>query len=435
MRAVDVISKKRDGMELSREEIEFFIDGFTRGEIPDYQASAWAMAVVLRGMSSRETFDLTRAMVASGETLDLGSVAHTPVDKHSTGGVGDKTTLVVQPIVAAAGVPIGKMSGRGLGFSGGTLDKMESIPDFKVDLTKRAFLSQLRKTGLVLCGQTANLAPADGKLYALRDVTATVASIPLIASSVMCKKIAGGAKGLVLDVKVGTGAFMHSVRDAARLARLMVHLGREAGMQVVAQISDMNQPLGNAIGNALEVREAIETLHGRGPDDFREHCLRIATHLLQLGGAAASRSSARRLAQQMLEGGKALDKFHELVRAQGGDDRYVTHPDRLPTASIREVVHSPRQGYLARVDALEIGLAAVALGAGRTKKGEPIDHAVGVVVHHKVGDRVKKGERLFTIHANDRRKAKAAVEQVLAAHVFSRSKVPPLPLFHRTIRR
>jgi pyrimidine-nucleoside phosphorylase len=433
MRAVDIIAKKRDGLELSREEIEFFIDGFTRGDILDYQASAWAMAVVLRGMTPRETFDLTRAMIASGETLDLSRVAGYPVDKHSTGGVGDKTTLVVQPIVAAAGVPLGKMSGRGLGFSGGTLDKMESIPGFRVDLTSEEFLAQVRKIGLVLCGQTANLAPADGKLYALRDVTGTVPSIPLIASSVMSKKIAGGAQGLVLDVKVGTGAFMHSVKDGARLARLMVDLGRRAGMTVVALISDMNQPLGYAVGNAIELREAIDTLHGGGPQDFREHCLVVAGHLLRLGGEAATQPEARRLAAEMLETGKALEKFRQLVRAQGGDERYVTEPDRLPKASIRKTVPSPRQGYLSEINALEVGLAAVVLGAGREKKGQSIDHAVGVVVHHKVGDRVSKGEPLFTVHANDRKKAETAVDRVLMAHAFSRSKVEPLPLFYRTI--
>lgn len=434
MRAVDVIGKKRDGGELTREEIDFFIRGFTSGDIPDYQASAWAMAVVLRGMTPRETFDLTQAMIDTGERLDLGRVAKMPVDKHSTGGVGDKTTLVVQPIVAAAGVPLGKMSGRGLGFSGGTLDKMESIPGFRVDLTSKELLAQLREIGLVLCGQTANLAPADGKLYSLRDVTATVASIPLIASSIMSKKIAGGARALVLDVKAGSGAFMHSVSDAARLARLMVDLGRRAGMRVVALISDMNQPLGNAVGNALELREAIDTLRGGGPPDFREHCLVVATHLLTLGGAAASTRAARRLAQELLQSGGALDKFRQLVQAQGGDVAYVDQPERLPSARIRDVALSPRQGYLARINALDVGLAAVTLGAGRSKKGEPVDHAVGIVVHHKVGDRVGKGEPLFTVHANDRGQAQAAMEQVLKAHTFSRAGVEPLPLFYRTLR-
>jgi pyrimidine-nucleoside phosphorylase len=434
MRAVDIIAKKRDGLELSREEIEFFIEGFTRGDILDYQASAWAMAVVLRGMTARETYDLTQAMIASGETLDLAEVAHMPVDKHSTGGVGDKTTLVVQPIAAAAGIPLGKMSGRGLGFSGGTLDKMESIPGFKVDLTSKAFLSQIKDIGLVLCGQTANLAPADGKLYSLRDVTGTVPSIPLIASSVMCKKIAGGAKGLVLDVKAGSGAFMHSVREATRLARLMVDLGRRAGMQVVALISDMNQPLGNAVGNAIELREALDTLNAAGPDDFREHCLVVAAHLIRLGGKAGSLAEGRRIARDMLKGGKALEKFRQLVRAQGGDESYVLNPDQLPKASIVKVIPSPRQGYLAQINARDVGLAAVTLGAGRSRKGEAVDHAVGVVVHHKVGDRVKKGEPLFTIHANDKGKAEEAAAQVLAAHSFSRSEVEPLPLFYRTIR-
>ena len=434
MRAVDIISKKRDGGELTREEIDFFVEGFTRGEIPDYQAAAWAMAVVLRSMTPRETYDLTQAMIASGERLDLSQIARRPVDKHSTGGVGDKTTLVIQPVVAAAGVPLGKMSGRGLGFSGGTLDKMESIPGFKSDLTAEAFLRQLREIGLALCGQTARLAPADGKLYALRDVTGTVPSVPLIASSVMSKKIAGGAKALVLDVKVGSGAFMSSVRDGTRLARLMVDIGRRAGMQVVALISDMNQPLGHAVGNAIELREALDTLRGGGPADFREHCLVVAGHLIQLGGAAPSHAAAKRLAMDVLAGGEALDKFRRLVRAQGGDERVIEEPDRLPTASVRKAVPSPRQGYLAQVNALQVGMAAVILGAGRSKKGEPIDHAVGIVVHHKVGDRVKKGEPLFTVHANDPAKAEEAIEQVLKAHLFTRSPVDPLPLFYRTLR-
>lgn len=433
MRAVDIIRKKRDGEELTREEIGFFIDGFTRGEIPDYQASAWAMAVALRGMTPRETFELTQAMVASGQTLDLRRVAHLPVDKHSTGGVGDKTTLVIQPIVAAAGVPFGKMSGRGLGFSGGTLDKMESIPGFRVDLTLKDFLSQLQRIGIVLCGQTANLAPADGKLYSLRDVTATVASGPLIASSVMCKKIAGGAQGLVLDVKVGAGAFMHSVREATRLARLMVDIGRRSKMHVVALISDMNQPLGCAVGNALELREALETLQGGGPEDFREHCLVVAAHLLRLGGAESTQSAARRLARELLDNGRAMEKFRQLVRAQGGDEGYLDDPERLPAAAIRKIVRSPKDGYVSQVDALEVGLAAVELGAGRSKKGEAVDHAVGVIVHHKVGDRVRKGEPLFTVHANDRRKGQVAATRVLEAHSISRSKVERLPLFYRTL--
>jgi pyrimidine-nucleoside phosphorylase len=433
MRAVDVITRKRDGIELTREEILYFVDGFTRGDIPDYQVSAWAMAVLLRGMTPGETYELTRAMAASGEQLDLSGIVPIAVDKHSTGGVGDKTTLVVEPMVAACGVPVGKMSGRGLGFSGGTLDKMESIPGYRVDLTTEEFKRQLKELGLVLCGQTAELAPADGILYALRDVTGTVASIPLIASSVMCKKIAAGAQAIVLDVKAGNGAFMASVEEASRLGRLMVNIGRRAGRKMVALISDMNQPLGFAVGNALEVREAIETLRGAGPADFREHCLHVAAHMLVLAGGQPTLRKARALAERSLAGGEALAKFRALVRAQGGDDRVIDDPVRLPQAAHIEVVASPRGGYLATIDAGQVGQAAIDLGAGRAKKGDPIDHSVGVVLRHKVGDRVIKGEPLFTVHASTAVQCREAAERLLQAHRFSVRKVPPLPLFYRTI--
>lgn len=435
MRAVDVIVKKRDGGELSRQEIAFFVEGFARGDIPDYQAAAWAMAVLWRGMTVRETWYLTQAMAGSGEQIDLTGVVPLAVDKHSTGGVGDKTTLVVQPLVAAAGLAMGKMSGRGLGYSGGTLDKMESIPGFRVDLSRDEFLDQLRRVGLVLCGQTADLAPADGKLYALRDVTGTVPSIPLIASSVMCKKIASGAQVIVLDVKAGRGAFMSTVSEAVRLARLMVEMGRRARRRVAALISDMNQPLGHAVGNALEVREAIETLHGRGPEDFRKHCLHVAAHLLLLARRAATLRSAHTLAASLLDSGRAWEKFRLLVEAQGGDVGVVDEPERLPQAAWVETVPSLRSGYLASVDARAVGETVVALGGGRAKKGDPIDHAVGVVVHHKVGDRIERGDPLFTVHAADQQRGAQAIERLLAAHRFSRKRVAPLPLFYRTILR
>jgi pyrimidine-nucleoside phosphorylase len=431
---VDVIVNKRDGGELSQEEIAFFIDGFTRGEIPDYQASAWAMAILMKGMTPRETLDLTEAMAASGDQLDLSRVAPIAVDKHSTGGVGDKTTLVVEPAVAACGLPMGKMSGRGLGFSGGTLDKMESIPGYRVDLTTQEFLEQLGQVGLVLCGQTADLAPADGKLYALRDVTGTVPSIPLIASSVMCKKLAGGAQAIVLDVKVGLGAFVPTVEEASRLARLMVVIGRRAGRRMVALISDMNQPLGHAVGNALEVREAIDTLRGGGPDDFRQHCLHVAGHILLLAGLASDLRIAKKQAAKAVADGSGLAKFQALVEAQGGDGRYVQEPDRLPRAGFVVTVPAPRSGYLSTIDAREVGETVVDLGGGRAVKGDPIDHAVGVVVHHKVGDRVLKGEPLFSVHASDAAKRDVAVERVLQAHRISRTPVAPLPLFYRTIK-
>ena len=434
MRAVDIIIKKRDGGELSRAEIEFFVQGMTQGEIPDYQVAAWAMAVYFQGMTARETTDLTLAMARSGEVLDLSDTVPFAVDKHSTGGVGDKVTLVVEPLVAACGVPVGKMSGRGLGYSGGTVDKLESIPGYRASLSTESFKRQLKEIGVVLTGQSADLAPADGKLYALRDVTGTVDSIPLIASSVMSKKIAGGAQAIVLDVKAGSGAFMPTVAEAAKLAQAMVEIGRIAGRRVVALISDMNQPLGHAVGNTLEVKEAIETLRGAGPHDFREHCLEVAGHLLMLAGKARTPKAARARLEAALADGSAFAKFRQLVEAQGGDVRVIENPDLLPKASLVETVNAPRSGYLREVNAREIGLASVDLGAGRAKKGDSIDHAVGLVIHHKVGDRVRKGEPLFTIHANDAAQLKAAKARVLAAHRFSAKKVEPLPLFYEVLR-
>jgi len=434
MRAVDIIIKKRDGKELTRDEIRFFVAGFTRGTVTDYQASAWAMAVLLKGMTDRETTQLTLAMADSGEKLDLSGVVDLALDKHSTGGVGDKTTLVVEPLVAACGLRVGKMSGRGLGFSGGTLDKMESIPGFRTDLTKEEFLRQLKEVGLVLTGQTSDLAPADGKLYALRDVTGTVPAPPLIASSVMSKKLAAGANRIVLDVKVGTGAFMKTQEEARSLAKLMVKIARLAGRKAVALLSDMNQPLGHAVGNALEVKEAIETLHGGGPTDFRQHAIEVASQLLLLGQAEKTLSAARKRAGVTLKDGSAFERFRDLVSAQGGDVRYVDDPSLLPRAKFVEEVPAPRSGYLKWVDARQIGEASVALGAGRAKKGDPIDHAVGIVVLHKVGDRVAKGAPLFTLHANDQTKLEAARAQVLAAHQWSAKKVKPLPLFYGTVK-
>jgi pyrimidine-nucleoside phosphorylase len=430
MKAVDVIIKKREGMELSREEIEFFINGITRGSIPDYQAAAWAMAVLLNGMTERETTDLTMAMARSGEMLDLSGVVPLAVDKHSTGGVGDKTTLVVEPLVAACGLPVGKMSGRGLGFSGGTLDKMESIPGFRVNLTREEFLQKLGEEGLVLAGQSGDLAPADGKLYALRDVTGTVPSIPLIASSIMSKKIAAGAQAIVLDVKVGTGAFMETLPEARQLAELMVAIGRLSGRKVVALLSDMNQPLGNAVGNALEVNEAIDTLRGGGPADFREHCLVVASHLLVVGRKAVDIDEARRMAETTLQDGIAWQQFRRLVTSQGGEVSVVDKPTLLPQAPFVETVAAERSGYLLGIDAREVGETSVELGAGRARKEDPIDHAVGIMIHHKVGDHIGKGEGLFTIHANDLSKMVAARKRLLAAHQWSDHPVEPLPLFY-----
>lgn len=430
MRAVDIIIKKREKQELSQEEIEFFVHGFTSGEIPDYQTSAWAMAILLNGMSVRETTALTLAMAHSGAMLDLSDTVDIVVDKHSSGGVGDKTTLAVLPIVAACGLPCGKMSGRGLGFSGGTLDKLESIPGYRVDLSTDEFKSQLRKIGIVLTGQSLDLAPADGKLYALRDVTGTVDSTPLIASSIMSKKLASGAQAIVLDVKAGNGAFMPTVESARELAEAMTAIGELAGRQVTALIADMNQPLGAAVGNALEVAEGLQALHGAGPDDFMEHCLHLAAHMLLLGKQAASLEDGRRLAQEAIRDGSAFVKFCQLVEAQGGDVSFVEHPEKLPKAELVAVLESPRSGYLSQVHARTIGEAAVALGAGRAQKGDPIDHAVGFVVHKKVGQQVTAGEPLAAIHARTDDQIEQARRAILKALEFSDEPVAPLPLFY-----
>ncbi|HAY84203.1 MAG TPA: thymidine phosphorylase [Chloroflexi bacterium] len=433
MRAIDIIIKKRDRGELTTEEIQYFISAYTRDEVPDYQAAAWAMAVLLNGMSHKEITDLTLAMAHSGDTLDLSDTVDIVLDKHSTGGVGDKTSLVVLPLVVASGAPVGKMSGRGLGFSGGTLDKMESIPGFRTNLTTKEFLAQLRDIGVVLTGQTGDLAPADGKLYALRDVTGTVPSLPLIASSIMSKKIAAGAQRIVLDVKTGLGAFMHSVAEARELAQMMVEIARLAGRRATALITDMNQPLGNAVGNALEVKEAILTLQGHGPADFTEHCLLVASHMLYLAGKRSTLDQARELAENVYRSGVALEKFTQLVQAQGGDVSYVEDPDKLPRAALIATVAAPRSGYLSQVHARVIGETAVVLGAGRSKKGQPIQYEVGIEVHHKVGDFLQAGEPLFTVHAD----SQATLEQVrpvlLDAHQWSDKPVAPLPIFYDAV--
>ncbi len=434
MRAVDIIIKKRDRQELSREEIEFFILGYTRGDIPDYQASALAMAILLNGMTPQETTDLTLAMAYSGKTIDLTGVVPIAVDKHSTGGVGDKTTLVVEPTVAACGLPVGKMSGRGLGFSGGTLDKLESIPGYRTDLTTQEFIEQLRTQGLVLTGPTADLAPADGKLYALRDVTGTVQAIPLIASSVMSKKIAAGAQVIVLDVKIGLGAFMPNLEQATSLSERMVSIAKLAHRKAVALLSDMNQPLGNAVGNALEVREAIDTMHGGGPPDFREHCLVVAGYMLALAGFAHDEEHGKALAQTALDSGRSWERFTALVEAQGGEVRAIEQPERLPGAKLVRSLGAPRSGYLEGVHARLVGETVVMLGGGRAKKGDLIDHGVGIVIHHKVGDRVEEGEPLFTVYANQVDRLEHACQQGLAAHTWSDLPVKPLPLFYGLVR-
>jgi pyrimidine-nucleoside phosphorylase len=433
MNAIELIAKKRDGHELTESELRFFVNAFTNGEIPDYQAAAWLMAVYLQGMSEQETLNLTLAMAQSGDTLELDKVAPFVVDKHSTGGIGDKVTLVVAPIVAACGLPVGKMTGRGLGFTGGTVDKLESIPGYRTDLSEREFKAQLKEIGIVLTGQSADLAPADRSLYALRDVTATVSSVPLIVSSIMSKKLAAGADGIVLDVKMGNGAFMTTLGRAETLAQAMVSLGNRAGRRVVALISDMNQPLGWAVGNALEVREAIAALHEAGPADLREHSLVVASEMLRVSGKAADTDEALTRAHEALASGAAWKKFRALVEAQSGDLECVDDPGKLGSASAVEPTPAPRSGYLVSIQAAEIGEAVVDLGGGRRRKGDPIDHSVGVIVHYKVGDLVQKGTPLFTVHANDDVSLATASKRVLAAHAIGDDPIPRPPLFYKRI--
>ncbi|HEY63721.1 MAG TPA: thymidine phosphorylase [Caldilineae bacterium] len=435
MRVVEIIERKRDGAELTTAEIEYFIRGYTAGEIPDYQAAALCMAIYFRGMTPRETTDLTLAMAHSGATLDLHDIAPFIVDKHSSGGVGDKTTLVVGPIVAACGLPVGKMSGRGLAFSGGTLDKLESIPGFQADLTIEQFRKQLQEVGLVVAGQTHELAPADGKLYALRDVTGTVPAIPLIASSIMAKKIAAGADAIVLDVKVGSGAFIKTLEEAERLAQLMVEIGTRSGRRMTAIISDMSQPLGRAVGNALEVIEAIETLHGGGPEDFREHALTVAAEMLAMRRDAVDEShKERRRAKEALRNGAAWEKFREFVAAQGGDVAAVEDPRRLPRAAYIAPLTADTAGYVQAIDAAMIGIAVVDLGGGREKKGDPIDPAVGVIMHARIGDRVEAGQPLCEIHANDDARLAQAEARLRRAFTIGPEPVEPPPLIHRILR-
>jgi pyrimidine-nucleoside phosphorylase len=413
IRVPELIERKRDGGELSSEELVELMLGYANGEIPDYQLAAFCMAVYFRGLSSAETYALTDALIRTGETVDLhGALDRKVVDKHSTGGVGDKTSIAVGPIVAACGVPFGKMSGRGLGHTGGTLDKLESIPGFRVELTTEEFIDQVRAVGLAIVGATANLVPADKKLYALRDVTATVDNYSLIASSIMSKKIAGGADAIVLDVKVGDGAFMKARADAERLAEVMIDLGRRAGREVVAVISDMDEPLGHAVGNALEIREAIATLRGEGPADFLQLVVEASTQLLALSDLGLDRDQARSRAEQALADGSALAAYERWIAAQGGD------PDEaaLPTAPIVREVLAPRAGYVQSLGAVQVGNAALRLGAGRRAKDDRIDHAVGIVVRKKRGDTVAVGDTLAEVHAHDQSSAEVAADEVLAAY-------------------
>jgi pyrimidine-nucleoside phosphorylase len=434
MRAVDIIIKKRDGGTLTAEEIAFLIDGYTRGTVGDEQMAAWAMAVVLRGMDDRETADLTLAMARSGAQLDLHEVAPLTVDKHSTGGIGDKTSLLLGPLVAAAGLPFAKMSGRGLGFSGGTIDKLESIPGFRAELTPEEFRRAVREVGLVIASQSAELAPADKRLYALRDVTGTVESIPLIAASVMSKKLAAGADCIVLDVKCGRGAFMHTLDDARKLAQTMVAIGRHAGRRVAAVISTMEQPLGRAVGNALEVREAIAALRGAGPPDLMELCLVLGAELVVLAGRAADQTEARALLQEVLASGRAWELFRRFVANQGGDLAAIDDPDRLPRAPIVRTLSAPHAGAVAAIDGMALGYAVNELGGGRARKEDRIDPAVGLVLAAKVGDRVAAGAPLLHVHAATEADVERVLPRLEAAYTIASVEVTPPPLIYEIIR-
>ncbi|EEK73863.1 Pyrimidine-nucleoside phosphorylase [Bacillus mycoides] len=400
MRMVDIIAKKRDGKELTTEEINFFINGYTDGSIPDYQASALAMAIFFKDMTDRERADLTMAMVESGETIDLSAIEGIKVDKHSTGGVGDTTTLVLGPLVAALDVPVAKMSGRGLGHTGGTIDKLEAVEGFHVEITKEQFIDIVNRDKVAVIGQTGNLTPADKKIYALRDVTGTVNSIPLIASSIMSKKIAAGADAIVLDVKTGAGAFMKTEEDAKELAHAMVRIGNNVGRQTMAVISDMSQPLGFAIGNALEVKEAIDTLKGEGPEDLTELVLVLGSQMVVLAKKANTLEEAREMLIEVMKNGKATEKFKEFLSNQGGDSSIVDNPEKMPQAKYVIDVPAKTSGVISNIVADEIGIAAMLLGAGRATKEDEIDLAVGLMLRKKVGDAVKEGEPFVTIYAN-----------------------------------
>jgi len=433
-RAIDVIRKKRDGIELSGYEIEALVHAYTKGDIPDYQVSAWLMAVVLRGMTRPETAALTDAMLRSGEVLDLSSLPNRKVDKHSTGGVGDKTSLVLAPLAAAAGVTVPMISGRGLGHTGGTLDKLEAIPGFNVNLAVAEFRRVLEVCGCAMIGQTAEIAPADRKLYVLRDVTATVESPYLICASIMSKKLAEGIDALVLDVKTGSGAFMKSEKDAAFLAELMVETGERMGKQVVALITDMDQPLGNMIGNALEVVEVIEVLRGGGPADLRDLCLELAGWMLHMGGVTKSVAEGKQQSAHLLSSGKALEKFREMVQLQGGDPRSIEDTRKLPHASYTTTVVASRSGFIGSLQCEQIGTACVILGGGRERKEDSVDPAVGIVLHKKVGDRVDAGEWLATIHYNAESRAqrtKQLIEE--SCEISDALPASTRPLVHRVI--
>lgn len=433
MNYYDILMKKRNGEEMSEAEIQYLVGGITDGSMPDYQISAWAMAVYFQGMSDRETRDLAMAMAFSGETMDLRDIQGMKVDKHSTGGVGDKTTMVVIPLVAAAGVAAAKMSGRGLGHTGGTVDKFESIPGFRVEQSYAEFIEQVNRIKAAIGSQTGNLVPADKRLYALRDVTATVESIPLIASSIMSKKLASGADGIVLDVKVGKGAFMKDLEEALKLARLMVAIGKGAGKKTMAVLSDMDQPLGMMVGNALEVKEAIDILQGQGPEDLRDLCLILAAHMLVLAGRYSEISGAQESCRHILESGAALQKFQEIISAQHGKLDLTDVFYGLPQAEANYPVVSPGDGYIQAVDAFRIGRAAMLLGAGREKLGDRIDYAVGIELYKKRGDSVNAGDVVALLHYNDPGLLQLALDEAVAAFQYGKEVVPYRPMVLDTV--
>jgi pyrimidine-nucleoside phosphorylase len=434
MRMYDIIFKKRNGEELSTEEISYFIENYTKGNIPDYQAAALAMAIYFQKMNKRETADLTMAMVKSGDTLDLSEIEGIKVDKHSTGGVGDTTTLVLTPMVASLGIPVAKMSGRGLGHTGGTIDKLESFKGFSVEMSEEKFIGNVNNIKIALGGQTGDLAPADKKLYALRDVTATVDNVSLIASSIMSKKIASGADCIVLDVKVGDGAFMKTPEDALELANEMVNIGSNVGKKTVAIISDMDQPLGFAVGNALEVEEAINTLLGRGPSDLLELCLALGSNMVVLAEKAKSLEEARNMLIETINSGKAINKLKEFVVSQGGDASFVDNTDKLPKAKYILPVISDVEGYVSKINAQNIGLIAMELGAGRAMKEDLIDLSVGIVLNKKRGDIIKNGDIIAYVHGNDELKSQKAVADVLKNYNVSQDHENNIPLIYSVVR-
>lgn len=430
MRFIDVIKKKRDGGELSKEELEFFIEGYTKGEIPDYQVSALLMAIFFQKMTKKETLHLTQAMVDSGEVMDLSNIHGIKVDKHSTGGVGDKTTIALAPIVAAIGAPVAKMSGRGLGHTGGTLDKLESIPGFCIDLDRARFTDNVNHHHIAVAGQTAKIAPADKKLYALRDVTATVDNISLIAGSIMSKKLASGADAIVLDVKTGSGAFMKALEDSFALAKEMVDIGNGMGKKTIALITDMDQPLGRAVGNSLEVIEAIETLKGKGPKDFHELCCEIGAQMLILAEKASSKEEARMMIERVISDGSALSKLKELIEIQGGDPKVTEDYTLLPSARYQEEVYLQTSGFVDGIDAECIGMAALAMGAGRETKDTVIDLSAGLILHKKIGDELDSNSSIATIFYNREEKAQEAKKLIGEAYRISQVRPQPMKLIH-----